>query len=176
LGSIFPKIGLTIEYIIQSYQIHLCLLFSFFGFLDDPFRTSYILSTMTSKYVSRHISCMRCLMKENTCTKFLIQHNFWINSIIRNNKCIFTKLNAVCILENDPISHGCTIANVNITINKTLSLENFRRNGVTPRFCSHIVNIWMIEIVLQACCFAMWYINVILIKLIQFTAYEIVLN
>ena len=71
----------------------------------------------------------------------------WINSIIRNNKCIFTKLNAVFILktaiwiqkdittvksitntwliQQTPMFHGYTIANVNFTTNKTLSLETF---------------------------------------------------
>jgi magnesium-transporting ATPase (P-type) len=38
------------------------LLFSFF--LNVPFRTYDVFSTMTSKYASRYISCMRCLMKE----------------------------------------------------------------------------------------------------------------
>ena len=30
---------------------------------------------------------------------------------------------------------------MNITLSKTLSLENFRRHGATPRFCLHVVNI-----------------------------------
>ena len=50
----------------------MCLLFPFFVFLDVPFRTSDILSTMRSKYVSHHISCMRCLMKENPVLNFSI--------------------------------------------------------------------------------------------------------
>jgi hypothetical protein len=56
-----------------------------------------------------------------------------------------------------------------------LSLENFRRHGATPRFCLHVVNILIIEIVSQTRCFVMWYINVIFIKFIKFTTYEIVL-
>ena len=30
---------------------------------------------------------------------------------------------------------------MNITLRKTLSLEDFRRHGATPRFCLHVVNI-----------------------------------
>jgi hypothetical protein len=42
-----------------------------------------------------------------------------------------------------------------ITINKTLNLENFRRRGATPKFCLHVVNIQIIEIVSQTYCFVM---------------------
>jgi hypothetical protein len=59
-----------------------------------------------------------------------------------------------------------------LIINK---IENFRRHGATPRFCLHVVSILIIEIVLQTCCFVMWYINIIFIKFIEFTTYEIVL-
>ena len=88
----------------------------------------------------------------------------WINSIIRNIKCIFTKLNAVFILKTavwtkkilqqtilsqipDRFSKLlCSTAvplynAMNTTINKTLSLENFRRHGATPRLYLHAVNI-----------------------------------
>ena len=86
----------------------------------------------------------------------------WINSIIRNNKCILIKLNAVFILktavwtkhittdnsatntwsiQQTPMFHGCTIANLTITINKTLSLENIWRHGAIPRFCVYVFNI-----------------------------------
>jgi len=44
------------------------LLFSFF--LNVPFRTYDVLSTMTSKYASRYISCMRCLVKETSLQQF----------------------------------------------------------------------------------------------------------
>ena len=85
----------------------------------------------------------------------------WIKSIIRNNKCIFTKLNAVFILKTAVWKKNITTDNsvtntssiqqtpaprlyhtvMNITLSKTLSLENFRRHGATPRFCLHVVNI-----------------------------------
>ena len=76
----------------------------------------------------------------------------WISGIIRNNKCIFTKLNAVFILKNGcmnkknittvnsvtnrntwsiqqtPMFHGCTITNK----------QNFRHHGATPRFLVHL--------------------------------------
>ena len=44
-------------------------------------------------------------------------------------------------IQQTPMFHGCTITNVNITINKTLSLENVRRHGAAPRFCLYVVNI-----------------------------------
>jgi hypothetical protein len=109
---------------------------------------------MKSKYVSHHISSMGVSHEGKYCIKFLNQYSFicskfyklykyninishnkttWINGIIRNNKCIFTKLNAVFILktaawtkknittvnsvtntwsiQQTPIFHCCTITN-----------------------------------------------------------------
>ena len=51
-------------------HIKYIFVFYFFVFLDVLFHTSDILSTMTSEYVSHHISCMRCLMKENPVLNF----------------------------------------------------------------------------------------------------------
>ena len=82
----------------------------------------------------------------------------WINSIIRNKKCSFTKLNAVFIFKTaawtkkiiqrfipsqipDRFSKLLCSTAVPSHINKTLSLENFRRHGATPRFYLHVVYI-----------------------------------
>ena len=127
-------------------------------------------------------------------TKKITLH--WIKSIIWNTKCIFPKLNAVLILktavwttknittdnsvtntwsiQQTPIFHGCTITRWTSQF-KMLSLENFWRHGATPRFCLHVVNILIIEILSQTHCYVMWYINVIFIKFIKVTTYEIVL-
>ena len=64
-----------------------------------------------------------------------------------------TKVNSVTntsSIQQTHMFHGCTIQ-----INKTLSLENFRRRGATRRFYLHVVNIEIIETVSQTRCFVM---------------------
>jgi hypothetical protein len=84
---------------------------------------------------------------------------YWIKSIIRNNKCIFAKLNAVFVLktvvrtkknittdnsvtntwsiQQTPIFHGCTITWWTSQF-QALSFENFWCHGTTPKFCLHV--------------------------------------
>jgi hypothetical protein len=55
---------------------YICVLFSFFRFSRCPFPYLWHHSSKTSKYVSRHISCMGCLMKENTVLSNRFLHTF----------------------------------------------------------------------------------------------------
>jgi hypothetical protein len=97
-------------------------------------------------------ACLRISENDNNMAdkKIEIITLHWINSMIRNNQCILTTQNGgmnkkivqqIIPYSHTPMFHDCTITNVNITINKTLSLENFQRHGATSRFCLHVVNI-----------------------------------
>jgi hypothetical protein len=63
------------KYNIQLFLINLPLLFSFFVSLDVRFPYLWRHSSMTSKYVSRHISCMGCLMKFSYQTGYIMWHS-----------------------------------------------------------------------------------------------------
>jgi hypothetical protein len=112
---------------------------------------TFFLSSMTSKYVSRHIlshegkyctklqgryfSLPKTITTRTTKIEVITLH--WINSIIRNNKCIFTRLNAVFILKtyNFICSKFYKLYkyNINISHNKTMGLRNnFNNSNVAP--------------------------------------------
>jgi hypothetical protein len=89
-----------------------------------------------------------------------------------------------CILADDTIMHRQHVdfASWNefskddeITINKTLSLENFRIHGPHQGFIYMLLTFKLLKLFRKTRCFVMWHINVIFIKFIKFTTYETVL-
>ena len=94
-----------------------------------------------------YFSLLTTIKTWTTKIEIIILH--WINCIIRNNMYFYY---IKCCFYPQKITHKYQIESansyvprlyhniLNITINKTLSLENFRRHGATPRFCWHVAN------------------------------------